>query len=45
MWFHKVGAATLNDLEANVLHFVHGINNKLWSLLDLRVLLVVLCLY
>ena len=42
--FHKVGAATLNDLVANVLHFVHGITSKLWSMVDLRDLLLVLCL-
>ena len=33
--------ATLNDLTANVLHFVRGITSKLWSMVDLRDL--VLC--
>ena len=42
--FHKVGAATLNDLAANVLHFVCGITSKLWSMVDLSDLLLVLCL-
>ena len=44
-WFHNVGTDTLKDLEANVLHLVHGITSKLQSRLDLRVLLLVLCLY
>ena len=44
-WFHRVGAATLNDLEVNVLHLVRGITNKLWSMFDLRDLLLILCLY
>ena len=34
--FHRVGAATLNDLAVNVLHFVCGITSKLWSMVDLR---------
>ena len=41
--FHSEGAATLNDLAANVLHFVRGITSKLWSMVDLRDL--VLCLW
>ena len=40
--FHRVGAATLKDLAANVLHFVRGISSKLQSVVDLRDL--VLCL-
>ena len=40
-----MGAATLNDLEANVLHFVRGITSKLWSMFDLRDQLLMLCLY
>ena len=43
--FHNVGADTLNDLEVNVLHLVCGITSKLWSRLDLKVLLLVLYLY
>ena len=35
-WFHNVGAATLKDLEVNVLHLVCGITSKLWSRLDLK---------
>ena len=41
--FHRVGAATLNDLAANVLHFVRGITSKLWSMVDLRDLVLCLC--
>ena len=33
-WFHRVGAATLKALSANVLHFVLGITSK-FELFDL----------
>ena len=39
-WFHKVGAATLKDLSANVLSLVLSINSKSLCLANLKPVLL-----